>query len=222
MVKPAQTGVQPTTSPATWPRYAGLCGAAGGPRADPRRGRPLPRPAVPRGRGPPQRAAPGRPAAVATGSASWPSPPAGRWSRGPAGCWSASTRRARRSPTWRSLRAAGARRHHAGLGTLNHTALTLEAMAHRGLELAGVVIGAWPAEPDLAARSNVARPRDAGRPTAGRRAARGSRGCWSRPIPAAAPPPGWGPRSAAASTPQTSVRAARSALPRTPRGGSKG
>jgi dethiobiotin synthetase len=41
------------------------------------------------------------------------------------------------------------------LGTLNHTALTLEAMAHRGLSLAGVVIGAWPAEPDLACRSNV-------------------------------------------------------------------
>jgi dethiobiotin synthetase len=41
------------------------------------------------------------------------------------------------------------------LGTLNHTALTLEAMAHRGLPLAGVVIGAWPCEPDLACRSNV-------------------------------------------------------------------
>jgi dethiobiotin synthetase len=43
----------------------------------------------------------------------------------------------------------------AALGTLNETALTLEAMAHRGLELSGVVIGSWPAEPDLAARSNV-------------------------------------------------------------------
>jgi dethiobiotin synthetase len=43
----------------------------------------------------------------------------------------------------------------AGQGALNHTALTLEVMAHRGLELAGVVIGAWPAEPDLACRSNV-------------------------------------------------------------------
>jgi dethiobiotin synthetase len=41
------------------------------------------------------------------------------------------------------------------LGTLNHTALTLEALAHRGLPLAGLVIGAWPAEPDLACRSNV-------------------------------------------------------------------
>jgi dethiobiotin synthetase len=41
------------------------------------------------------------------------------------------------------------------LGTLNHTALTLEALAHRGLALAGVVIGAWPADPDLACRSNI-------------------------------------------------------------------
>ncbi|MGW4422248.1 dethiobiotin synthase [Streptosporangium sp. NPDC004631] len=43
----------------------------------------------------------------------------------------------------------------AGLGTLNHTALTLEAMAHRGVEPAGVVIGSWPADPGLAERSNV-------------------------------------------------------------------
>jgi dethiobiotin synthetase len=42
-----------------------------------------------------------------------------------------------------------------GLGTLNHTALTLEALAHRGLELGGVVIGAWPAQPDLATRCNI-------------------------------------------------------------------
>jgi dethiobiotin synthetase len=44
----------------------------------------------------------------------------------------------------------------AALGTLNHTALTLEAMAGRGLDLAGVVIGSWPAEPGLAERCNVA------------------------------------------------------------------
>jgi dethiobiotin synthetase len=42
-----------------------------------------------------------------------------------------------------------------GLGTLNATALTLEALANRGLPLAGLVIGAWPKEPDLACRSNV-------------------------------------------------------------------
>ncbi len=44
----------------------------------------------------------------------------------------------------------------AGLGTLNATALTLEAMAHRGLDLAGLVIGSWPEQPGLAERSNVA------------------------------------------------------------------
>lgn len=41
------------------------------------------------------------------------------------------------------------------LGTLNATALTLEALAHRGLELSGLVIGAWPDDPGLAERSNV-------------------------------------------------------------------
>jgi len=44
----------------------------------------------------------------------------------------------------------------AGLGTLNHTALTTEALHTRGLTCAGVVVGAWPAEPDLAARCNLA------------------------------------------------------------------
>lgn len=43
----------------------------------------------------------------------------------------------------------------AGLGTLNATALTLEAMARRSLTSAGLVIGAWPAVPGLAERSNV-------------------------------------------------------------------
>jgi dethiobiotin synthetase len=43
----------------------------------------------------------------------------------------------------------------AGLGTLNHTALTLEALAARKLACAGVVIGSWPARPDLAERSNL-------------------------------------------------------------------
>jgi dethiobiotin synthetase len=43
-----------------------------------------------------------------------------------------------------------------GLGTLNHTALTLEAMAGRGVDLAGVVIGAWPARPGLDDLTNVA------------------------------------------------------------------
>ncbi|MFI2454617.1 dethiobiotin synthase [Streptomyces sp. NPDC019539] len=44
----------------------------------------------------------------------------------------------------------------AGLGTLNATALTTEALRARSLEPLGVVVGSWPATPDLAARCNVA------------------------------------------------------------------
>jgi dethiobiotin synthetase len=42
----------------------------------------------------------------------------------------------------------------AGLGTLNHTALTLEALDRRGVP-AGVVLGAWPAEPELVHWENL-------------------------------------------------------------------
>jgi dethiobiotin synthetase len=44
----------------------------------------------------------------------------------------------------------------AGLGTLNHTALTCEALQARGLALDGVVIGSWPRDPGLAERANLA------------------------------------------------------------------
>ncbi len=55
-----------------------------------------------------------------------------------------------------------------GLGTLNHTALTLEALSARRLAAAGVVIGAWPAEPGLAERANlIDLAVIAGRPLAG-------------------------------------------------------
>jgi dethiobiotin synthetase len=43
----------------------------------------------------------------------------------------------------------------AGLGTLNATALTAEVATRRGLNVAGVVIGSWPVEPDLAALCNL-------------------------------------------------------------------
>lgn len=43
----------------------------------------------------------------------------------------------------------------AELGTLNHTALTVEAVTRRGLECPGVVIGCWPDTPSLAARCNL-------------------------------------------------------------------
>ncbi|GAA3806803.1 dethiobiotin synthase [Nocardioides panacisoli] len=42
----------------------------------------------------------------------------------------------------------------AGLGTLNHTELTCTALRARGIEPAGVVIGAWPEHPGLAATCN--------------------------------------------------------------------
>lgn len=42
----------------------------------------------------------------------------------------------------------------AGLGTLNHTELTVAALRHRGIEPAGLVIGSWPAEPGLAESCN--------------------------------------------------------------------
>ena len=43
----------------------------------------------------------------------------------------------------------------AGLGTLNHTALTLEALTARKIISVGVVIGSWPASPGLAERANL-------------------------------------------------------------------
>ena len=42
----------------------------------------------------------------------------------------------------------------AGLGTLNHTELTVAALRARGIEPAGLVIGAWPREPGVAERCN--------------------------------------------------------------------
>ncbi|AQZ68950.1 Dethiobiotin synthetase [[Actinomadura] parvosata subsp. kistnae] len=43
-----------------------------------------------------------------------------------------------------------------GGDTVNHTALTLESLAHHGLDLAGIVIGRWPAAPGPAELSSVA------------------------------------------------------------------
>ena len=52
-----------------------------------------------------------------------------------------------------ALRAPAVVVARAGLGTLNHTALTLEALAARGIA-ASVVIGAWPAVPELVHERN--------------------------------------------------------------------
>ncbi|WP_432856572.1 dethiobiotin synthase [Amycolatopsis sp. CA-161197] len=55
-----------------------------------------------------------------------------------------------------------------GLGTLNATALTAEVATRRGLNVAGVVVGAWPAEPDLASVENLRDlPNAAGAPLLG-------------------------------------------------------
>ncbi len=43
----------------------------------------------------------------------------------------------------------------AGLGTLNHAGLTVQAIQARALEVAGVVVGSWPAEPGLAEEQNL-------------------------------------------------------------------
>ncbi|MBY0442500.1 MAG: dethiobiotin synthase [Mycobacteriaceae bacterium] len=42
----------------------------------------------------------------------------------------------------------------ATLGTLNHTALTLEALANKGVASAGLVIGSWPSQPSAVEISN--------------------------------------------------------------------
>ena len=46
---------------------------------------------------------------------------------------------------------------HPGLGTLNHTALTLEAARTRRLPVAGLVVCGWPAEPGVTERTNLER-----------------------------------------------------------------
>ena len=42
----------------------------------------------------------------------------------------------------------------AGLGTLNHTTLTVESLAAYSITCAGLVIGSWPSEPRAAEASN--------------------------------------------------------------------
>lgn len=42
-----------------------------------------------------------------------------------------------------------------GLGTLNHCALTAEALASAGVKCSGFIVGSWPAQPDLAACCNL-------------------------------------------------------------------
>ncbi|WP_350281028.1 dethiobiotin synthase [Kribbella sp. HUAS MG21] len=77
----------------------------------------------------------------------------------------------------------------AGLGTLNHTGLTIEALRARKLPVDGLVIGAWPTEPNLAEGCNLEDlPATTGIPVIGRIPA--GVGNWSREEFAAAVP-GW-------------------------------
>ncbi|WP_043268419.1 dethiobiotin synthase [Streptomyces sp. CT34] len=56
----------------------------------------------------------------------------------------------------------------AGLGTLNTTALTAMALRSYGIDCPGIVVGSWPADPDLACRCNLADlPEAAGAPLLG-------------------------------------------------------
>ncbi len=100
--------------------------------------------------------APVRPFEVAEAARS--SPPSTTW------CWWR-VRRAARAVRRRGLHPRGRGPRllsapvlvvaHAGLGTLNATALTAEALRNRGLGCRGVVIGSMPAEPDLASRCSI-------------------------------------------------------------------
>lgn len=55
-----------------------------------------------------------------------------------------------------------------GLGTLNHTELTVRAVQRAGLRVSGLILGSWPADPDLAAVCNRADlPRLTGVPIVG-------------------------------------------------------
>jgi dethiobiotin synthetase len=50
------------------------------------------------------------------------------------------------------------------LGTLNHTALTLEAAAARGLNVALVVVSGYPSDPGTTEQTNLERLREFGPP----------------------------------------------------------
>jgi dethiobiotin synthetase len=46
-----------------------------------------------------------------------------------------------------------------GLGTLNHTALTVEAASRRGLAIAGLIVCGWPSKPGVTEETNLERLR---------------------------------------------------------------
>ncbi|MFI9510882.1 dethiobiotin synthase [Nocardia sp. NPDC052566] len=85
----------------------------------------------------------------------------------------------------------------AGLGTLNHSELTTRALSSAGVACAGLVIGSWPAAPDLASECNrIDLPRHTGVGVVG--AVPEGAGSWSRDRFTAAAPawfdPDWSAR----------------------------
>ncbi|MFI1461712.1 dethiobiotin synthase [Nocardia carnea] len=76
-----------------------------------------------------------------------------------------------------------------GLGTLNHSELTIRALEQAGVPCAGLVVGSWPQHPDLATRTNrTDLPRVTGTAIAGTLPA--GAGSWPPPRFRAAAP-GW-------------------------------
>ena len=81
-------------------------------------------------------------------------------SREQAGCSRIDAEAATVADLGRELTDVGARVSYvvvaaADLGTLNHIALTAEALRSRGLDCLGFVIGSWPDDPNLAMRTNL-------------------------------------------------------------------
>ncbi|WP_459545323.1 dethiobiotin synthase [Nocardia sp. X0981] len=80
-----------------------------------------------------------------------------------------------------------------GLGTLNHSELTVRALQQAGVDCAGLVLGSWPRQPDLAMRTNrVDLPRVTGTEVVG--AVPAGAGSWT-PQRFRAAAPGWFTRS---------------------------
>ena len=80
-----------------------------------------------------------------------------------------------------------------GLGTINHTLLTVEAVRAAGLEVLGVVLTPWPSEPERLETSNLEAIRELGRGTG--RDPRPDRSRRPGLVAAARLSPGVGPRT---------------------------
>ena len=149
-VKPAQTGVA-AGEPGDLAEVARLAAASPTSRA-----RPLPRPARPGHGRPPRRRPALDPAAAARPPACSPPTTTSCWSRARAACSSGSTDDGGTlADVAATLAAPVLVVATAGLGTLNHTALTVEALRAPRADLRRNRDRRWPADPDLAALRNL-------------------------------------------------------------------